>query len=53
MSDHQTPQEVCRRENPKQELEAVLGHDALKKLEALGFGGLFYFFIKLTGVAMY
>lgn len=52
-SDHQSPQEVCHRENPKQGLAVVLGHDALKKLGALGFGGLIYFFFKLTGVAMY
>lgn len=52
-SDHQTVQEMGHRENPKQGLKVVLGHDALKKLGALGFGALFYFFIKLTGAATY
>lgn len=41
--DHQIAQEVCHRENPKQEMEVVLGCDALSKLGALGFGGLVFF----------
>lgn len=40
--DHQTAQEVCHRENPKQEMEVVLGCDVLSKLGALGFEGLVF-----------